>query len=108
MLSLRATWAWVAALGFLLGLPNTSFAQNTQTCAKPTVFFVNGVWNPSPRDAWSGSRALEQAIGENNGPSALKIRTLHNPGDGLLEDLAEVAITQADHGVRSCNNTYTA
>jgi hypothetical protein len=69
------------------------FAQ-TATCNKPTVFFVNGVWNFDPKDAQDGSQELTKAITERFAPYGVQVRAIYNPGDGVLADIAEVAVTQ--------------
>lgn len=64
------------------------------SCTKPQVFFVNGVWNPLGYDASNTAVALTEAFVEAGAPSLLNVRTLWNPGDGYIADLAEVAIDQ--------------
>lgn len=83
---------YILTLMFALTSIPTTAAQ--LSCSKPSVFFVNGVWNNSPRGAQDSADALSKAIAEKFEPYGVQVRTIYNPGDGTLEDVAEVAISQ--------------
>ena len=66
-------------------------AEPLAVCGRPTVMFVNGVWNSDPADVDISARALKAALSETGllGPSSYNLAAFWNPGDGVI-DIYEV------------------
>jgi hypothetical protein len=56
-----------------------------------SLFFVNGVWNPTYASARQSAYALDRLKGELEGGADVEVNLAYNPGDGHLIDLVEAA-----------------
>lgn len=85
------------AVVLVFGAANTVGAQ--EACRKTQVFFMNGVWNPHGYQAMQSavelSETLNATLAANGLPQIVNVRNLWNPGDGLRQDLEEVALDQS-------------
>lgn len=62
------------------------------SCAKPQVFYVNGVWNGDQYMALASATGLTEAAHAAGAPGLVNVRTIWSPGDGPAADLVEVFI----------------
>lgn len=77
-----------------------SFAGASATphaCKATNLFYVNGVWNYSPVDAYLSAIDLRRTLAQEGVADAgsLRIRTIWNPGS-LVGDVAEVLVSQGE------------
>lgn len=109
MLSKRF-FALVAAIALQLSVVSTVYAEPATICAKPKIFFVNGVWNDEPADVEGAARALAVALREEVDLSGSKyeLQPFWNPGDGVIVDVLEVFLNQRTAGASYLDGLFLA